>query len=134
MPAPKVIAWNSDSSNSVGAEYIIMNKVNGAQLFEKWSDIDGLSRLSIIEQLVDIEREMASNCFPAFGNLYRSQSINKDQSCIHLDTSVDSSGTFYIGPSCDPVWQPEIGLSGQGPSMNGPCMYSCSSSIFKRFN
>jgi hypothetical protein len=28
VPVPKMYAWNSDASNPVGAEYMIMEKVN----------------------------------------------------------------------------------------------------------
>ncbi|KAH7402429.1 kinase-like domain-containing protein [Pyrenochaeta sp. MPI-SDFR-AT-0127] len=120
IPAPKVLAWNSNSSNPVGAEYIIMDKARGVQLFQNWSDIGGLARLSIINQLVEIEREMARIRFPALGHLYHSESIDNDKSYIHLDSSIDPPGAYCIGPSCDHAWHTPVDFSGRNTNINGP--------------
>ncbi|RFU29476.1 hypothetical protein B7463_g6872, partial [Scytalidium lignicola] len=36
VPVPKVFDWNSSSSNEVGSEYIIMERVQGRELEEMW--------------------------------------------------------------------------------------------------
>ncbi|KAF2877050.1 kinase-like domain-containing protein [Massariosphaeria phaeospora] len=120
IPVPKVLAWSSSSTNPVGAEYIVMDKASGVQAFQIWSDLDGLARLSVIKQMVDIEREMALIRFPAFGHLYHTEHISDYTSTFPLDSFVDSSGKFCIGPSCDRTWHTQVGVSGQDTNINGP--------------
>ncbi|KAH8726803.1 kinase-like domain-containing protein [Phaeosphaeriaceae sp. PMI808] len=117
---PKVLTWNPSSANPVGAEYIIMEKAGGTQLFQVWSDMDGLARLSVIKQLVDIEREMGSIHFPAFGHLYHTDAIEKKMSYIQLDSSIDPSGTFCIGPSCNLTQKPQVNFPSQDANTGGP--------------
>ncbi|CAI7626137.1 unnamed protein product [Penicillium bialowiezense] len=37
---PKIFAWRSDAANSVGAEFIIMEKITGVALAETWEAMD----------------------------------------------------------------------------------------------
>jgi aminoglycoside phosphotransferase (APT) family kinase protein len=39
VPVPKVLAYSATSNNAVGAEYIIMEKVNGRDLGDIWYDL-----------------------------------------------------------------------------------------------
>ncbi|OKL59252.1 hypothetical protein UA08_05515 [Talaromyces atroroseus] len=91
IPVPKVLAWSSDASNAVGAEYIIMEKVPGVQMFQK-NFLKSGSRHN--------------------GSLYYRISLNENE-MILLDSSIDPDGEFCIGPSCDPSWllQPHQTLS-----------------------
>ncbi|KAL5461909.1 hypothetical protein PMIN06_001987 [Paraphaeosphaeria minitans] len=67
---PKVLAWNADSSNLVGAEYIIMEKAVGCQLVKKWGEMEDLSYFEFIKNLCEIEADLAAITFPAHGSLY----------------------------------------------------------------
>jgi hypothetical protein len=49
LPVPEIFAWSSDASNPVGAEYIIMEKARGVQLFKVWDTISDSSKLSLIK-------------------------------------------------------------------------------------
>ncbi|KAJ6112899.1 hypothetical protein N7512_008223 [Penicillium capsulatum] len=100
IPVPKVLAWSSDSTNPVGAEYIVMERVPGVQIFKKWDEMGEGNRISIIKRLTQRERELAEIRFPAFGNLYHKTS----DELISLDQSVDPECLFCIGPSCDSAW------------------------------
>ncbi|KAL2060796.1 hypothetical protein VTL71DRAFT_8848 [Oculimacula yallundae] len=103
VPVPRVLAWNSDPSNPVEAEYIVMEKAPGIQLFQKWDDLDGVSRLSLIKQLTELEHQLASIPFPASGHLYFMESILKNKH-TPLDSSVDPTFQYGVGPSCDRSW------------------------------
>ncbi|KAI4166572.1 MAG: hypothetical protein LQ343_007942 [Gyalolechia ehrenbergii] len=104
IPVPKILAWNADSSNPVGAEYIIMEKAAGIQLFKVWADIPMDHRIQLIENLIEFERQLASIGFPAYGSLYFRQSITKTSERSLLDSSVDPTESFCIGPQCGPAW------------------------------
>ncbi|KAK0100514.1 hypothetical protein ONS96_007788 [Cadophora gregata f. sp. sojae] len=108
VPVPRVLAWNSNPSNPVEAEYIVMEKAPGIQLFQKWDDLDGDSRLSLIKQLTELEHQLASIPFPASGNLYLVESVLKNKH-IPVDSSVDSTFQYSVGPSSDKSWDIDQG-------------------------
>ncbi|CZT03693.1 uncharacterized protein RCO7_07614 [Rhynchosporium graminicola] len=103
IPVPRVLAWNSSSSNPVEAEYIVMEKAPGTQLFQKWDDIDGDCRLSLIKQITELEHQLASIVFPASGHLYFKDSILKHKHTL-LNSSIDTTFQYGIGPSCERSW------------------------------
>ncbi|KAF2429614.1 hypothetical protein EJ08DRAFT_270470 [Tothia fuscella] len=105
VPVPKVLAWSSDSSNPVGAEYIIMEKATGVQLFTAWDGLDGSARLSLIEQLTEIEGQLARIDFPAFGHLYLRHSVQDQALHQKLAPTADPTSSYCVGPSCDRSWE-----------------------------
>lgn len=122
MPVPKVLAWSANSTNPVGAEYIVMERVPGVQIFKKWSEMGESNRLSIIKRLTQWEHELAEIRVPAFGSLYHKSSLHGslgEHELISLDQSVDPEALFCIGPSCDSAWSMQ-----HSPSVHcGPCKY-----------
>ncbi|MCJ1284646.1 hypothetical protein MMC26_003981 [Xylographa opegraphella] len=104
IPVPKILAWNADPSNPIGAEYIIMEKASGIQLFKVWDDIPEADRLKLIKGLTQLENKFTAIRFPAYGSLYFRHSISKASERILLDSAVDPTGLFCIGPACGPAW------------------------------
>ncbi|RDL37365.1 uncharacterized protein BP5553_04798 [Venustampulla echinocandica] len=51
FPVPEIFAWSSDASNPVGAEFIIMEKAPGVQLFEVWDAMKDSAKLAFIKRL-----------------------------------------------------------------------------------
>jgi len=102
-----------------------MEKAPGIQLFQKWDDLDGDSRLSLIKQLTELEHQLASIPFPASGHLYLMESLLENKHIL-LDSSVDPTSQYSIGPSCDRSW--DMDLSHLNPNLlrnldPGPCKY-----------
>jgi ABC-type antimicrobial peptide transport system permease subunit len=60
VPVPKVLAWSSNAENEVGAEYIIMEKVQGIQLKEVWDVMPSTQKCRFLADLVSIEAKMLS--------------------------------------------------------------------------
>ncbi|GES66750.1 aminoglycoside phosphotransferase [Aspergillus terreus] len=120
IPVPKVLAWSADPTNPVGAEYIVMERVPGVQIFKKWDEMGESNRISIIKRLTQWERELTGIRFPAFGSLYHKSSLRGslgEHDWISLDPSVDPEGLYCIGPSCDSAWTMQ-----HSPSVHcGPC-------------
>ncbi|KAI1928498.1 hypothetical protein LOZ65_001991 [Ophidiomyces ophidiicola] len=108
IPVPKVLGWNSDPSNNVGSEYIIMEKADGVQLYKRWGKMNGTSKLSVIEQLVELESQLASINFPMFGSLYRRDSVRNRKNFHPLSMEIDPSQSYCIGPSADRLWYSQI--------------------------
>jgi hypothetical protein len=79
IPVPRVLAWSSDPSNPVGAEYIIMEKATGVQLFNTWSTMSDSDRFELVQRTTELEGELASIRFPPSGSLYLRESLAKDE-------------------------------------------------------
>ncbi|EAW06852.1 uncharacterized protein ACLA_085470 [Aspergillus clavatus NRRL 1] len=101
---PKVLAWSADAANSVGAEYIIMEKIRGVALSEKWEVMNTLERYKIVDQVVQIEKELVNISFPAYGSLFLRDSLPATCRQYPLPAELDPEGLFCIGPSCKRTW------------------------------
>lgn len=118
FPVPKVLAWSSDQSNPVGAEYIIMEKAAGTQLVKKWHEMKDRSHLLLIKNLCALEAELARIRFN--GALYLRESMSSGENYTHLSSEIDPSQEYCVGPSCDRAW----GTTGIYCKDKGPCEYS----------
>ncbi|KAM5435848.1 hypothetical protein MferCBS31731_006106 [Microsporum ferrugineum] len=88
IPAPNVYAWCSDASRSkVGAEYIIMEKVPGAQLSRFWDEMEVMQKSKVVANIVQFEKSLAQNPFCEYGSLYYS------------DGDTTSKRDFIVGPT-----------------------------------
>jgi hypothetical protein len=102
-----------------------MEKAPGIQLVQKWDDLDGDSRLSLIKQLTELENELASIHFPASGNLYLMESI-LDNNRVLLNSSVDPTSQYCVGRSCDRSWdfdRHHLSLNLSQHLDHGPCKH-----------
>ncbi|PYI22810.1 hypothetical protein BO99DRAFT_440251 [Aspergillus violaceofuscus CBS 115571] len=100
----EIIAWSSDAANSVGAEFIIMERIRGIALSETWEAMDTLERYKIIDQVVQVEKELANISFPAYGSLFLRDSLPATCRQYPLPPELDPEELFCIGPSCKRTW------------------------------
>lgn len=124
IPVPEILAWSSDASNPVGAEYIIMEKASGVQLFQTWGTTNDSERFELVQRVTEIEGELASIRFPVRGSLYLCKPLDKDERQIELRTDVGSSTRFCIAQSCERQWhaRTEAGTASFAPEFDrGPC-------------
>ncbi|KAK2834874.1 hypothetical protein FQN49_006828 [Arthroderma sp. PD_2] len=102
LPAPQVLSWNSDSSNSVGSEYLILEKAKGTALGEIWYKLPRLSKFNYIKQVVQMETKLASFSFPEHGCIYYAQDLPTRCEPIHQHgLPGDGMRQFSIGPVVD---------------------------------
>ncbi|RDW64359.1 uncharacterized protein DSM5745_09770 [Aspergillus mulundensis] len=101
---PRVFAWSSDAANPVGAEFIIMEKIGGVALAETWATMSTLQRYKVIDQVVQVEKELAGIAFPAYGSLFLRESLPAAIRQYPLPPELDPEGLFCIGPSCKRTW------------------------------
>lgn len=104
VPVPALLAWNSDSTNPVGSEYIIMEKADGCQLATKWREMDDYGHIQLIKNLCKIEADLAAINIPVSGSLYFRASMEPSDRYEPLASEMDSPGRFCIGPSCERAW------------------------------
>lgn len=97
-----------------------MEKAPGVQLYKKWGDMDGKSKLALTKHLVQLESQLASIHFPLSGSLYLRESCESD--CHSLPVDIDPSQCYCIGPSADRSWCFESHSGILTPDSNrGPC-------------
>lgn len=121
LPVPNVLAWNSDSSNPVGAEYLVLEKVTGKQLNEVWDEMTGRQRFHLVTRLAQFDAELSKIRFPAYGSLYHRATSKEKTVCLSPD--IDPKHQYCVGP----VVRPSTGTSttrydGDIDNMSGPCM------------
>lgn len=104
VPVPKLLAWSADASNSVGAEYVVMEKAAGCRLSKKWNELDLLIKFKFVQNLCKLEAELAGIPFPAYGSLYLKESLDDGEKYEPLAPEIDPDGRFCIGPSCRRGW------------------------------
>lgn len=114
---PRVLSWSSDSSNAVGAEYIIMEKAAGVPLFQLWGTMTEFEKLQLIKNLTKLEAQLAAIKFPAYGGLYLRTDMSRSNRA--LDGDIDPSQSFCIGPTCDRAFDTDV----TPESNRGPCAF-----------
>jgi hypothetical protein len=121
LPVPRIYASSSDPSNPVGAEYIIEEKASGQSLGTLWYQWPIESKLSMVSQVVDLERNLASISFRKHGCIYyktdleckalAAESLRPQHLAIESDTTrLDPSALskFALGPVTDArLWEGE---------------------------
>ncbi|KAI5992535.1 hypothetical protein EDD15DRAFT_2388290 [Pisolithus albus] len=78
IPVPQVYAWNSDASNPVGAEYIIMQKMPGISANRKWHALSTSAKEHTVSQVTQYLKAMFALRFDRAGSLYLSSPSKDD--------------------------------------------------------
>lgn len=94
VPVPRILDWSDDSSNPIGAEYIIMPHATGVNLKDRWSTMTGAQQVEFIPALMKMMKEVAAIDFPDYGSLYFSDAP--------LDPALKMKFTdgYCLGPHC----------------------------------
>ncbi|KKZ64555.1 hypothetical protein EMCG_01434 [[Emmonsia] crescens] len=100
LPIPRVLSWSSTTSNSLGCEYIIMDKAQGKALEEIWYTMNREKRKLLVEKIVDIETVLFKIQLPANGSIYFKDSFPQDAKTVDLP----DDNRFCIGPSTEIWW------------------------------
>ncbi|KAL4787336.1 kinase-like domain-containing protein [Aspergillus varians] len=105
IPVPKVLTYSPDPANPVGAEYIILEKIEGTPLSDQWFTMDNKSRVKIMKQIVQVESRFMSIHFPASGSLYYRRDLERSQCSIPLpeETELDRD-EIVVGPTAQHEW------------------------------
>lgn len=121
IPTPRVFDWSATSANSIGSEYMIMERVEGEELESTWYTMSVKERLSVMQKIVDLERKLFAIEFPANGSIYFDSSLEEGIDRVEIATlpNVKDAPRFCIGPSTEYLWwyqnRSELGIHG------GPC-------------
>ncbi|OJD14839.1 hypothetical protein AJ78_04843 [Emergomyces pasteurianus Ep9510] len=118
---PEVLAWSATTANPVGAEYIIMEYLDGIPLSDKWESMNVIDRFKVIDQVVDMEVELQRLKFPAYGSLFLRESVANVHGYVELSPELDPEQLYCVGPSCSrELWLNRQISSFQTPIERGP--------------
>jgi hypothetical protein len=90
-PSPKVFASSSKASeNSVGAEYIVMEKIEGVPLSAHWTSMPLDKKTAIVKTLASYQRAWMSYTFKQYGSLYYANAspLHRDSQNFHTKTKI----------------------------------------------
>lgn len=124
LPLPQVFAWNCrlDENNLVGAEYIIMEKIEGDSLLNRWMLLSTEELGQVIEQIVHFESMLLAVKFPKYGSLYYTEYLEKELQDFEIE------GRFSVGPiATKKFWKNEESQNDEEKQMvvdRGPCLFS----------
>ncbi|GLA27970.1 phosphotransferase family protein [Aspergillus phoenicis ATCC 13157] len=99
LPVPRVYAYSTDAENPVGSEYIIMEKLPGRRLGDRWFELSDRERLKVLLQLVHLEAKLHALELPASGSIYYASDLPSDSPRIVIPNS-----DVCIGPSAALRW------------------------------
>ncbi|CZT02790.1 uncharacterized protein RCO7_05938 [Rhynchosporium graminicola] len=111
VPVPKVLGYSATSQNAVGAEYMIMEKVNGRDLGDIWYDLSEKERLKVVVQVARLESVLFSIPLPACGSVYYKHDLESNAEAVTISAGEgdgeDASGIagqLCIGPDVAQKW------------------------------
>ncbi|EFR05253.1 hypothetical protein MGYG_08264 [Nannizzia gypsea CBS 118893] len=55
LPVPKVLGYSANNLNPVGVEYLLLEKIDGSPLGDRWFTIGNKTRVKIMKQIVEVE-------------------------------------------------------------------------------
>ncbi|KAK2832009.1 hypothetical protein FQN49_006941 [Arthroderma sp. PD_2] len=97
-----------------------MEKAPGVQLYNKWGNMNGSSKLALTRHLGELESQLASIHFPVSGSLYLRDTA-PGRMCQDLCESLDPSQLYCIGPSVNRSWNMKSDFGPLAPELNtGP--------------
>lgn len=70
IPVPEVVAWSSTTRNIIGYEWILVKKVEGVPLKQKWRVMPMDAKIRISEKLAAYSLELRALTFDKIGSLY----------------------------------------------------------------
>jgi hypothetical protein len=84
----------------------------GRQLVDVWGEMGQLQQFKLIQNLVQLESQLASMEFPGYGNLYFRHSTKDGSQVIPINDD------YCIGPAYNASWFPQFG----NQNYAGPCL------------
>ncbi|KAG5960060.1 hypothetical protein E4U57_000294 [Claviceps arundinis] len=103
-PLPEVYDWCSRAQETpVGAEFILMEKLDGVELQEVWPKMEIEDRLEVVKAVIAYQKSWASVSFEQFGSLYFAEDFKGENTPALVYT--DDQGQrvedprFVVGPS-----------------------------------
>lgn len=93
----------------------------GRPLYQVWDEADKKQRASIIKAVVDVNKQLFSLDFDAYGDLYETDFIESEANDASDIVAVKSGSSYSIGPHCRPA--SSANLKSHIEKLDGPCKF-----------
>jgi hypothetical protein len=125
LPVPKVLNWSARAEGTdVGAEYILMEKVDGVEVQQRYKNLRS-EAFDLITQVTAMERAFVSRRFSQIGSLYYTEDVEPALQTRPLyatgEDNDNVSTRFRIGPYVD--WDVWRGTRADVEADRGPCEF-----------
>ena len=100
---PRVLCYSADARNPVGAEFMIMEKLPGRPIGDRWFGLSEDQRLKIVFGVVQTEAKLSKIDLPAYGSIYYEQDLPAEVSRTVIAPTSDNKG-LCIGPHVGLRW------------------------------
>lgn len=124
LPVPKVFGWSASADRTdVGAEYILMEKVEGVELYQRYKNLRS-EGFEVTNQINAMERAFVCRRFSQIGSLYYKEDVEpalQGRPLYAEGAEDDVSARFRIGPYVD--WDIWRGTRANVEADRGPCMF-----------
>ncbi|EME39385.1 hypothetical protein DOTSEDRAFT_91755 [Dothistroma septosporum NZE10] len=104
LPVPKVLEYSADSHNSVGIEYLLLEKLPGRPLGDRWFSLENKVVVKVVKQIVDLEQQYVSLRLPASGSLYHAKDLGEHETSVPLPGSTEDTD-IVVGPIASYAWE-----------------------------
>ncbi|RMY56901.1 hypothetical protein D0865_03403 [Hortaea werneckii] len=107
IPAPRVYAWCNDAQETpVGAEYIVMEKVEGVPLDTVYGTMPVEDRFAVTKTISNYQKTWASIAFETYGGLYYARDFPNGKPLRFTDGNgaVREDANFSVGPTTGREW------------------------------
>ncbi|EFQ99340.1 protein kinase subdomain-containing protein [Nannizzia gypsea CBS 118893] len=108
IPVPRVLGYSADPDNSVGAEYILMDRVDGTLIGDSWYTLSDKQRLKVLMGLVQLEARLFAIQLPAAGSIYYRRDLpsNLKKAAVYLSRGADAPEVpeICVGPDVSLAW------------------------------
>jgi hypothetical protein len=100
FPVPRVLTYSCDDKNAVGSEYIVMERIEGANLGDRWESLTKDAKVSIVHSLAGLQSRLLTSPFSHSGNLYFIGDVDPSLRAPQLyDVKSPDDEVYCIGPS-----------------------------------
>ncbi|KAL2385017.1 hypothetical protein RJZ90_001633 [Blastomyces dermatitidis] len=105
-PAPRVYSWNSQAkSHPVGAEFIIMDKIEGVPLSQVWNMMKLPQKLQVLLAMTRLQKQWLGVSFSRYGSLYYAGDVHPPPDNHYIkDGKAVKDSEVAIGPTTGRDW------------------------------
>jgi len=103
VPVPKVLNYSTNAKNPVGTEFVIMEKLSGRPIGDRWFGLSEDQRLKVISEVVQMEAKLSKVDLPAYGSIYYRHDLPADVPHTIIASTSDNK-QLCVGPDVSLRW------------------------------
>ena len=107
IPVPQVFAWDSNGSNELHFEWILMARIDGVPLFDVWRKVPWEKKLELTGMIAGMVKQLRDRKFDCIGGLYFKSATKHEKTKPEIGQASDA---LQFGSSGDKTQVADCGL------------------------